>query len=36
MASALGCGFAQGFHFSEPVPVRHIEHLLEQPMPLVN
>jgi EAL domain-containing protein (putative c-di-GMP-specific phosphodiesterase class I) len=33
MASALGCGFAQGFHFSEPVPVAHIERLLEQPMP---
>ena len=33
MASALGCGFAQGFHFSEPVPVGHIERLLEQPMP---
>jgi diguanylate cyclase (GGDEF)-like protein len=33
MASTLGCGFAQGFHFSEPVPVAHIERLLEQPMP---
>ncbi len=33
MADALGCGFAQGFHFSEPVPVGHIERLLEQPMP---
>ncbi len=35
MASTLGCGFAQGFHFSEPVPVSHIERLLEQPMPSI-
>ncbi len=35
MASALGCGFAQGFHFSEPVPVSHVEALLEQPMPSI-
>jgi diguanylate cyclase (GGDEF)-like protein len=34
MATTLGCGFAQGFHFSEPVPVAHIERLLEQPMPV--
>ena len=33
MARALGCGFAQGFHFSEPVPGSHIEDLLERPMP---
>jgi diguanylate cyclase (GGDEF)-like protein len=33
MARALGCGFAQGFHFSEPVAVAHVERLLEQPMP---
>ncbi len=33
MASALGCGFAQGFHFSEPVPVGQVERLLERPMP---
>ena len=33
MASTLGCGFAQGFHFSGPMPVAHIERLLEQPMP---
>ena len=33
MASALGCGYAQGFHFSEPVPVSHVEDLLERPMP---
>jgi diguanylate cyclase (GGDEF)-like protein len=33
MATALGCGFAQGFHFSKPVPVGQIERLLGQPMP---
>jgi diguanylate cyclase (GGDEF)-like protein len=33
MASTLGCGFAQGFHFSEPVPVAHVERLLERSMP---
>jgi diguanylate cyclase (GGDEF)-like protein len=33
MASALGCGYAQGFHFAEPVPASYIEHLLDQPMP---
>jgi EAL domain-containing protein (putative c-di-GMP-specific phosphodiesterase class I) len=33
MATTLGCGFAQGFHFSEPVPVAHIERLLAQPLP---
>jgi diguanylate cyclase (GGDEF)-like protein len=33
IASGLGCGFAQGFHFSEPVPVAHVERLLERPMP---
>jgi diguanylate cyclase (GGDEF)-like protein len=33
MARTLGCGFAQGFHFSEPVPVAHAQRLLGQPMP---
>jgi diguanylate cyclase (GGDEF)-like protein len=33
MATALGCGFAQGFHFSKPVPVGQIERLLERPIP---
>jgi diguanylate cyclase (GGDEF)-like protein len=33
MATTLGCGFAQGFHFSEPVPVAQIEGLLAQPLP---
>jgi diguanylate cyclase (GGDEF)-like protein len=36
MASTLGCGFAQGFHFSEPVPVEHVERLLERPMPALS
>ncbi len=36
MAATLGCGFAQGFHFSEPVPVAHVERLLEQPMPVLS
>jgi EAL domain-containing protein (putative c-di-GMP-specific phosphodiesterase class I) len=36
MASALGCGYAQGFHFAEPVPASHIERLLEQPMQAIS
>jgi EAL domain-containing protein (putative c-di-GMP-specific phosphodiesterase class I) len=36
MATTLGCGFAQGFHFSEPVPAAHIESLLGQPMPALS
>ena len=36
MANALGCGFAQGFHFSEPVPVAHVERVLGQPMPAID
>jgi diguanylate cyclase (GGDEF)-like protein len=35
MAAALGCGFAQGFHFSQPVPAGHIDRLLGQPLPVV-
>ena len=34
MATTLGCGFAQGFHFSGPVPAAHVERLLERPMPV--
>jgi EAL domain-containing protein (putative c-di-GMP-specific phosphodiesterase class I) len=34
MATTLGCGFAQGFHFSGPVPVPHVEPLLERSMPV--
>jgi diguanylate cyclase (GGDEF)-like protein len=33
MASKLGCGYAQGFHFSEPVPPAHVDRVLRQPMP---
>src|SRR3954452_17346350 len=33
MASTLGCGFAQAFHFSEPVPVAHVARILERPAP---
>jgi diguanylate cyclase (GGDEF)-like protein len=36
MASALGCGYAQGFHFAEPVPASQIERLLEQAMPAIS
>jgi EAL domain-containing protein (putative c-di-GMP-specific phosphodiesterase class I) len=36
MASKLGCGYAQGFHFAEPVPVSHVEHVLGQPMPVIH
>jgi diguanylate cyclase (GGDEF)-like protein len=36
MASTLGCGYAQGFHFSKPVPVSEIEALLGQPMPVLS
>jgi diguanylate cyclase (GGDEF)-like protein len=30
---ALGCGFAQGFYFSEPIPAEEVEALLRDPMP---
>jgi diguanylate cyclase (GGDEF)-like protein len=36
MASTLGCGYAQGFHFSEPVPASHVERVLDEPMPAIN
>jgi diguanylate cyclase (GGDEF)-like protein len=36
MASTLGCGYAQGFHFSEPVPASHVERVLNEPMPAIN
>ncbi|MGE5856914.1 MAG: hypothetical protein ACM31K_00345 [Solirubrobacterales bacterium] len=32
-ANALGCGYAQGFHFAEPVSASHVERVLEQAMP---
>jgi diguanylate cyclase (GGDEF)-like protein len=31
-ARQLGCGYAQGFHFTEPVPAEEIEALLGAPM----
>ncbi len=34
VARDLGCGFAQGFHFSEPVPASYVEGLLATPMPI--
>ena len=34
-AAELGCGFAQGFHFTEPVPAAEVEALLATPMPVV-
>ena len=30
VARELGCGYAQGFHFSEPVPASYVERLLAQ------
>ena len=33
-ARDLGCGYAQGFHFAEPVPASEVEALLERPMPI--
>ena len=35
VADALGCGFAQGFHYSEPVPAAHVERVLAQVMPAI-
>jgi EAL domain-containing protein (putative c-di-GMP-specific phosphodiesterase class I) len=34
-ASALGCGYAQGFHFAEPVPADELEQLLARPIPAI-
>jgi diguanylate cyclase (GGDEF)-like protein len=34
LARELGCGYAQGFHFSEPVPASYVERLLATPMPI--
>jgi EAL domain-containing protein (putative c-di-GMP-specific phosphodiesterase class I) len=32
MARALGCGYAQGYHFAEPVPPSEIEDLIAAPL----
>ena len=34
VARDLGCGYAQGFHFAEPVPASSVERLLARPMPV--
>jgi diguanylate cyclase (GGDEF)-like protein len=34
MARELGCGYAQGFHFAEPVPASYVERLLAEQMPV--
>jgi diguanylate cyclase (GGDEF)-like protein len=34
VARELGCGYAQGFHFSEPVPASYVEPLLAGSMPV--
>ena len=34
MARELGCGYAQGFHFAEPVPASYVERLLASPIPV--
>lgn len=35
IASELGCGYAQGFHFAEPTPSAGVPRVLEHPMPVV-
>jgi diguanylate cyclase (GGDEF)-like protein len=32
MARELGCGYAQGYHFAEPVPASYVERLLARPI----
>ncbi len=34
VARDLGCGYAQGFHFVEPVPASSVERLLAGPIPI--
>jgi diguanylate cyclase (GGDEF)-like protein len=34
LARDLGCGYAQGFHFAEPVPASYVERLLSGPIPV--
>jgi diguanylate cyclase (GGDEF)-like protein len=31
-AARLGCGYAQGFYFTEPIPATELENLLAQPL----
>jgi diguanylate cyclase (GGDEF)-like protein len=33
-AAKLGCGYAQGFYFTEPIPADELENLLAEPLPL--
>jgi diguanylate cyclase (GGDEF)-like protein len=35
VARDLGCGYAQGFHFAEPVPASYVERLLAGPIPVL-
>jgi diguanylate cyclase (GGDEF)-like protein len=35
MASELGCGYAQGFHFSVPTPAEEVCDLLGRPLPVI-
>jgi diguanylate cyclase (GGDEF)-like protein len=34
VARDLGCGYAQGYHFAEPVPASYVERLLAGPIPV--
>jgi diguanylate cyclase (GGDEF)-like protein len=34
VARELGCGYAQGFHFADPVPASYVERLLAGPIPV--
>jgi EAL domain-containing protein (putative c-di-GMP-specific phosphodiesterase class I) len=34
VARDLGCGYAQGFHFAEPVSASSVERLIAGPIPI--